>query len=69
MTERLRSAEEAHDKEVDEHQRRSNDLQERLVEIRAVKAEVGAAFTEYCTRLGRCWGEQGTAVGEEFFYV
>lgn len=42
VTKRLRSAEEAHGKEVDEHQRRSNDLQERLVETRAEKAEVSA---------------------------
>lgn len=40
VTERLRSAEEAHGKEVQEHQRRSNQLQERLVETRAMKEEV-----------------------------
>lgn len=40
VTERLRSAEEAHGKEVDEQQRRSNDLQERLVETRAHKEQV-----------------------------
>lgn len=40
VTERLRSAEEAHGKEVDEQQRRSNDLQERLVETRAQKEQV-----------------------------
>lgn len=40
VTERLRSAKEAHGKEVDEHQRRSNDLQERLVETRALKGQV-----------------------------
>ncbi|CAN0266647.1 unnamed protein product [Ectocarpus fasciculatus] len=40
VTERLRSAKEAHGKEVDEHQRRSNDLQERLVETRALKGQL-----------------------------
>lgn len=43
VNKRLRSTEEAHSKEVDEHQRRSNDLQERLVETRAEKAEVSVA--------------------------
>lgn len=51
VTKRMRSAEEAHDKEVDEHQRRSNDLQERLVETRAEKAEVSVLrSTEYSVR-------------------
>lgn len=43
VTERLRSAEVAHAKEVEEHQRRSNDLQERLVEIRELKEQVSRA--------------------------
>lgn len=53
VTERLRSANEAHGKEVDEHQRRSNDLQERLVETRALKGQV----SEH---------EDSNAVGEGF---
>lgn len=53
VTERLRSAEEAHGKEVDEQQRRSNDLQERLVETRAEKQQVGWLINGYarCCRL------------------
>lgn len=42
VTERLKSTEEAHSKDVEEHQRRSNHLQERLVETRALKEEVCA---------------------------
>lgn len=45
VTERLKSAEEAHSREVEEHQRRSNDLQERLVETRNLKEQVSAATT------------------------
>lgn len=44
VTERLKSAEEAHKREVDEQQRRSNDLQERLVEIRAQKEQVDPMY-------------------------
>lgn len=40
VTKRLRSAEKAHDKDVEEQQRRSNDLQERLVETRAQREQV-----------------------------
>lgn len=40
VTERLKAAEEAHGMKMEEQQRRSNDLQERLVEIRALKEEV-----------------------------
>lgn len=50
LTERLKSAEEAHRGEVEEQQRRSNDLQERLVETRADKEQVNdaAAFGGSC---------------------
>lgn len=44
VTERLKSAEEAHKREVDEQQRRSNDLQERLVETRAHKEQVDPVY-------------------------
>lgn len=44
VTERLKSAEEAHKREVDEQQRRSNDLQERLVETRAQKEQVDPMY-------------------------
>ena len=40
VTERLRSAKEAHAREVKEQQRRTNDLQERLSETRTQKEQV-----------------------------
>lgn len=40
VTQRLRFTESAHLKQVDEQQRRSNELQERVVEIRSHKEEV-----------------------------
>lgn len=48
VTERLKSAEEAHKREVDEQQRRSNDLQERLVETRAQKEQVHPLYLHIC---------------------
>lgn len=48
VTERLKSAEEAHRREIDEQQRRTNNLQERLVETRGQKEEVSICSTSFC---------------------